>query len=114
MQSACFSPDGSVLIVGLVTGRWIAMIAETREHLSAHTDGSEPIQVVKFSPSGNFLALGSRDNNIYIYEVSEDFTKFDRVGRCSVSPLDVFKISSSQKTNDVAFKLLSFLHLGTF
>ncbi|CAG0886575.1 unnamed protein product [Darwinula stevensoni] len=83
VQSACFSPDGSVLVVGLVTGRWIAMIAETREHLSAHTDGSEPIQVVRFSPSGNILALGSRDNNIYIYEVSEDFTKFDRVGRCS-------------------------------
>lgn len=43
------------------------------------------IQVVTFSPSGNLLALGSRDNYIYIYQVNEDATKYSRVGRCLVS-----------------------------
>jgi WD domain, G-beta repeat. len=42
-------------------------------------------QVVKFSPDGTLLALGSRDNNIYVYQVSEEARKYSRVGRCMVS-----------------------------
>jgi len=42
-------------------------------------------QVVKFSPDGRLLAIGSRDNNIYIYQVSEDYRKYNRIGRCMVS-----------------------------
>ncbi|XP_075233880.1 echinoderm microtubule-associated protein-like 2 isoform X2 [Lycorma delicatula] len=83
-QSAAFSPDGSVIIVGCVSGRWLVMDSETREVYSAHTDGNEPIQVVRYSPDGRLLALGSRDNNIYIYQVNEDMRKYSRVGRCTV------------------------------
>lgn len=42
-------------------------------------------QVVKFSPDGTLLALGSRDNNVYVYQVSEEARKYSRVGRCMVS-----------------------------
>lgn len=45
MQSAAFSSDGSILIVGCVSGKWLVMDSETREIYSVHTDGSEPIQV---------------------------------------------------------------------
>ncbi|XP_039294135.1 echinoderm microtubule-associated protein-like 2 [Nilaparvata lugens] len=82
-QSAAFSPDGSIIIVGCVSGKWLVMDAETRELYSSHTDGSEPIQVVRYSPDGRFLALGSRDNNIYVYQVGEDVRKYSRVGRCA-------------------------------
>ncbi|KAK7871406.1 hypothetical protein R5R35_006108 [Gryllus longicercus] len=82
LQSAAFSLDGSIIVVGCTSGRWMVVDAETREVYSVHTDGNEPIQVVKFSPDGNFLALGSRDNNIYIYQVTDDARKFNRVGRC--------------------------------
>ena len=34
-----------------------------------HQDGSEPVHVVKFSPDGSLLAIGSRDNAIYMYQV---------------------------------------------
>lgn len=34
---------------------------------------------------GNFLAIGSHDNYIYIYAVSENGRKYSRVGKCSVS-----------------------------
>lgn len=37
-------------------------------------------------PDGQLLALGSRDNMVYIYEVSEDGLKYSKRGRCSVSP----------------------------
>ncbi|CAG0888088.1 unnamed protein product, partial [Cyprideis torosa] len=82
VQSACFSPDGSVLVVALATGRWIALNPETRETLASQTDGNEPLQVAQFSPSGNYLAVGSRDNVIYVHQASDGFRKFIRVGRC--------------------------------
>ena len=44
-QSAAFSPDGSVVVVGCTTGHWLALDAQTREVVTTHTDGAEPIQV---------------------------------------------------------------------
>ncbi|XP_024937136.1 echinoderm microtubule-associated protein-like 2 isoform X5 [Cephus cinctus] len=81
-QSVCFSPDGTVMVVGCVSGKWLAIDSETRELYTHHSDGSEPLQVVRFSPDGSLLAVGSRDNYIYIYQVNEDATKYSRVGRC--------------------------------
>lgn len=45
LQSACFSPDGSLLVLGTTVGKWIVMDAETRDVYAAHIDGHEPIQV---------------------------------------------------------------------
>ncbi|XP_065343773.1 echinoderm microtubule-associated protein-like 2 isoform X3 [Cloeon dipterum] len=82
LQSAAFSPDGTVLVLGLCSGRWLVLHAETRELLVQMVDGNEPIQVVKFSPNGKLCALGSRDNNIYVYQASDEYRKFERIGRC--------------------------------
>ncbi|XP_070164103.1 echinoderm microtubule-associated protein-like 2 isoform X6 [Polyergus mexicanus] len=82
VQSIAFSPDGNIIVVGCVSGKWLAIDSETRELYTHHSDGSEPIQIVQFSPDGTLLALGSRDNYIYIYQVNEDATKYSRVGRC--------------------------------
>ncbi|XP_063993575.1 echinoderm microtubule-associated protein-like 2 isoform X4 [Diachasmimorpha longicaudata] len=81
-QSVCFSPNGGVMVVGCVSGKWLVIDSESREFYTQHTDGSEALQVVRFSPDGTLLALGSRDNHIYIYQVSEDARKYSRVGRC--------------------------------
>lgn len=59
--------------------------SQTRDLIGQHVDGNEPIQVIQFSPDGTMVALGSRDNQIYIYQVSEDGSKYSRVGRCTVS-----------------------------
>ena len=59
--------------------------ANTREVYGLHQDGTEPIQVVRLSPNGKLLALGSRDNIIYMCQVSEKYRKFSRLGRCVVS-----------------------------
>ncbi|KAK8384055.1 hypothetical protein O3P69_016056 [Scylla paramamosain] len=81
-QSAAFSNNGDVVIIGTTSGRWLVMDAETREMYSQHQDGNEPIQVLKFSPNGQYLAVGSRDNHIYMYQVSEDNRRYTRMGRC--------------------------------
>merc|ERR1719206_39249 len=81
-QSACFSPDGEVIVIGTVTGKWVVLDATTREVLGVHQDGGEPVHVAKFSPDGSLLALGSRDNAIYTYQVKDNYRKFSRLGRC--------------------------------
>lgn len=44
------------------------------------------------SPNGNLLAIGSRDNNIYIYQMThvDRRPRFNRMGRCTVFNLIQF------------------------
>uniref|UniRef100_T1J5S7 HELP domain-containing protein n=1 Tax=Strigamia maritima TaxID=126957 RepID=T1J5S7_STRMM len=111
VQSACFSPEGSVLIVCTVIGQWVVMNAATREITSTHLDGAEAIDACKFSPDGKFLALGSRDNNIYIYQVSDNYEKLSRIGRCLghssfITHLDWSTDSTNIQTTSGDYELL--------
>lgn len=45
LQSACFSPDGLVLVLATTCGKWFAMDSQTRDIYATHIDGNEPIQV---------------------------------------------------------------------
>ncbi|XP_062454807.1 echinoderm microtubule-associated protein-like 3 isoform X2 [Rhea pennata] len=80
---ADFHPGGHVVAVGLQTGRWLVLDAETQRVLAAGSDGNEQLSVVRYSPDGEFLALGSHDNFIYIYGVGERGRKYSRFGRCA-------------------------------
>ncbi|XP_023223869.1 echinoderm microtubule-associated protein-like 2 [Centruroides sculpturatus] len=82
IRSACFSPDGNILILATTSGQWMAMDATTRQIYFMHTDGVEPVSCVKFSPDGHYLAVGSHDNHVYVYQVDEDYKKYHRIGRC--------------------------------
>lgn len=82
-QSAGFHPNGSVVAVGTLTGRWFVLDTETKDLVTVHTDGNEQLSVMSYSPDGNFLAIGSHDNYIYIYAVNENGRKYSRIGKCS-------------------------------
>ncbi|XP_062595219.1 echinoderm microtubule-associated protein-like 2 isoform X4 [Saccostrea cucullata] len=82
-HSCCFYPDGSVVAIGTETGKWFVLDCGTHETITSHTDGNEQIECVLYSPDGKYLALGSRDNHIYIYDVTEDGKKYSRIGRCT-------------------------------
>ncbi|XP_054944687.1 echinoderm microtubule-associated protein-like 1 isoform X6 [Physeter macrocephalus] len=82
-QSSGFHPSGSVVAVGTLTGRWFVFDTETKDLVTVHTDGNEQLSVMRYSPDGNFLAIGSHDNCIYIYGVSDNGRKYARVGKCS-------------------------------
>ncbi|XP_034024391.1 echinoderm microtubule-associated protein-like 2 isoform X2 [Thalassophryne amazonica] len=80
--SVGFHPSGAVLAVGTMSGRWLVLDTDTRDLVSMHTDGNEIISNVKYSPDGNFLAVASHDNFVYIYAVTENGRKYTRVGKC--------------------------------
>ncbi|TSN67131.1 Echinoderm microtubule-associated protein-like 1 [Bagarius yarrelli] len=82
-QSAGFHPSGAIVAIGTQTGRWLVLNTETKDLVTVHTDGNEQLSVMRFAPDGNFLAIGSHDNYIYIYSVAENGRKYSRVGKCS-------------------------------
>ncbi|XP_034381341.1 echinoderm microtubule-associated protein-like 1 isoform X2 [Cyclopterus lumpus] len=82
-QSAGFHPSGAVVAIGTQTGRWLVLDSDSKDLVTMHTDGNEQLSVVCYGPDGNFLAIGSHDNYIYIYAVAENGRKYSRVGKCS-------------------------------
>lgn len=83
IQSCEFSPDGELVFVGTLTGKWMVFDSVSRELLSQYTDGQEAIQTIKSSPNGQLVAIGSRDNIIYMYQRTNIRHKFNRIGKCS-------------------------------
>ncbi|KAM9727976.1 LOW QUALITY PROTEIN: echinoderm microtubule-associated protein-like 4 [Menidia menidia] len=80
---ADFHPSGAVVAIGTHTGRWFVLDAETTDLAGIHTDGNEQLSVMRFSVDGSLLAVGSHDNFIYLYTVSERGRKYSRYGKCT-------------------------------
>jgi WD40 repeat protein len=71
-------------------------------------DSTEWIEVMAFSPNNEYLACGSHDNNIYVYNVNQDFAL---VGKCSahnsyVMAMDWCSESRYIRSNCGAYELL--------
>ncbi|XP_060800060.1 echinoderm microtubule-associated protein-like 2 isoform X1 [Neoarius graeffei] len=110
-RSAGFHPSGAVLAVGTMTGRWLVLDTETRDLISMHTDGNEILSIVKYSPDGAYLAVGSHDNFVYIYAVTENGRKYSRVSKCTghssfVTHLDWSTNSQYIVTNSGDYEIL--------
>ncbi|XP_071835034.1 77 kDa echinoderm microtubule-associated protein-like isoform X2 [Apostichopus japonicus] len=83
IQSVGFHPSGNFIAVGLQTGRWMVLDADTHDLVTVHTDGNEQHDIIRYSPDGSHLAVASHDNFIYIYAVEEEGRKYTKVGKCS-------------------------------
>lgn len=73
-------------------------------------DSDEWIEVMAFSPDNKYLAVGSHDNLIYIYDASDDFSL---VGKCRghssyINCLDWSQDSTYIRSNCGAYELLFF------
>lgn len=112
VHASSFSPDGSIIIISTMTvGRWMVLDSTTRQLISMHNDGSDLIECIKFSPNGRYVALGSRDNNIYVYQVSDEYRKFNRIGRCSGHTSYVISIDWDTSNTYIQTTSILFEHL---
>ncbi|KAI3363568.1 hypothetical protein L3Q82_012179, partial [Scortum barcoo] len=82
---ADFHPSGAVVAIGTHSGKWYVLDAESTDLVAIHTDGNEQLSVMRFSVDGSLLAVGSHDNFIYLYTVSDRGRKYSRYGKCTVS-----------------------------
>ncbi|KAM7409201.1 hypothetical protein PAMA_002749 [Pampus argenteus] len=80
---ADFHPSGAVVAIGTHSGKWYVLDAESTDLVAIHTDGNEQLSVMRFSADGGLLAVGSHDNFIYLYTVSERGRKYSRYGKCT-------------------------------
>uniref|UniRef100_A0A665VV49 Uncharacterized protein n=1 Tax=Echeneis naucrates TaxID=173247 RepID=A0A665VV49_ECHNA len=67
----------------LIWTKSMEVILVNTDLVTVHTDGNEQLSAMSYGPDGNFLAIGSHDNYIYIYAVAENGRKYSRVGKCS-------------------------------
>lgn len=81
-HSAHFHPTLNVVAIGFTKNKWSVYDLNERKSIFLQIEGTEQIECIQYSPNGNYLAVGSRDNSIYVYTVSEDATKYSRIGRC--------------------------------
>ncbi|XP_032881456.1 echinoderm microtubule-associated protein-like 4 isoform X4 [Amblyraja radiata] len=94
-----FHPSGVVVAIGTHSGRWFVLDAETKDLVSIHTDGNEQLSVMRYSPDGNYLAVGSHDNFVYIYTVAENGRKYSRQGKCTGHSSYITHLDWSPDTN---------------
>ncbi|CAN9499552.1 unnamed protein product [Ophioblennius macclurei] len=80
---ADFHPSGAVVAIGTHSGKWYLLDAESTDLVGIHTDGNEQLSVMRYSTDGSLLAVGSHDNFIYLYNVSERGRRYSRYGKCS-------------------------------
>jgi len=86
-RAICYSPDGKYIAIGFGFGKRVKgkgalkegayTVLQASDLKMAHEgkDSNEPIRVVKFTPDSQWLAIGSEDSNIYIYNVKDFFSK---------------------------------------
>ncbi|XP_035794096.1 echinoderm microtubule-associated protein-like 2 isoform X1 [Anopheles albimanus] len=111
IYSVQISNAGDVIVVGGAAGRWSVFDIVTRELLATYTDGQEVIQCLQFSPDGNLLALGSKDNAIYVYQCTKVAHRFSKIGKCTghssfISHLDWSKDSQVLRSNSGDYEVL--------
>ncbi|XP_045451782.1 echinoderm microtubule-associated protein-like 2 [Melitaea cinxia] len=110
-QCVAWSGDGGALAVGCASGRWLVFQPDSRELLARHQDGTEPIQTIQYSPNNQYVAIGSRDNFIYIYQVDDEGARYSRLGKCLghssfITHLDWSEDSQYIRSNSGDYELL--------
>ncbi|CAB4008191.1 echinoderm microtubule-associated -like 2 isoform X3, partial [Paramuricea clavata] len=111
LQSVCIHPNGNLLAVATQNNKFQVLDADTGEEFYSCEVGSEQHDCIKYSPDGCYLAVGSHDNFIYLFTVSEDGKQYKKHGRLSghssyITHLDWSKDSQHLQSNSGDYEIL--------
>jgi WD40 repeat protein len=117
VRCVCYAPLGDVIVVGLggdpslpKSGAFAVINEEDLTLVHESKDSVLPITVVKFSPEGETLAVGSEDGSIYLYATQDEY---ELIGRCvrhtgAVSHIDFSADGEWIRSNSVNGELCFF------
>ena len=78
-RAVAVGPNGHIAVCSNDGGMTIRTTADFATVIHEKLDSKEWIEVAEYSPDGAYLAVGSHDTNIYIYETSN----YEQVGKAS-------------------------------
>jgi microtubule-associated protein-like 6 len=119
-RCCCYSPDGKNIAIGYgcpqkVTarqydGKWVILSAEDFQVMHEARDSVKWLTEIKYSPSGGFIAIGSFDNKIYVYNVAEGYSCCATITRHQsfIRSLDFSEQSDWLQSNCAAYELMFF------
>ncbi len=71
VRSLVYSPDGQLLIAGLLDGTLRVLSGSGREVVATLRGPGSRVSDLAYSPNGRFLAAASNDGNVYLWNTSE-------------------------------------------
>nr|XP_034963441.1 echinoderm microtubule-associated protein-like 5 isoform X5 [Zootoca vivipara] len=108
IRCAAVSTDGIHLALGMKDGSFTVLRVRDMTEVVHIKDRKEAIHELKYSPDGNFLAVGSNDSSVDIYGVVQ---RYKKVGECVgstsfITHMDWSLDSKLLQTNDGSGKRL--------
>ncbi len=97
VSSVQYSPDGTRLAVAGNIGIWL-YDAQTGEELNLYTRHADWVSSVAFSPDGNTIASGSRDNTVHLWHTNTG----EHIRTLSGHPNNVYTVAFSPDGNTIA------------
>ena len=74
-RSATYSPDGDFIACGFQGGGFIVFETATGNEVCAKKHRRETISCLRFSPDGRWLAVGSHDNFVDLYDTRRSYKR---------------------------------------
>eukprot|EP01038_Epipyxis_sp_PR26KG_P009724 gene9724-13087_t len=119
VSAIIYGPLGDIIVVGFgsssingakKSGTFIVMNEEDMSVVHEARDSSHAVTLIKFSPEGDTLAIGTNDGSIYLYAVQDDY---ELIGKCvrhtaAVTQLDFSVDGEWIRSNSKNFELCFF------
>ncbi|GCB61884.1 hypothetical protein scyTo_0014405 [Scyliorhinus torazame] len=99
-KCAAYSPDGEMVAIGMKNGEFVILLVNSLKVWGKKRDRSAAIHDVSFSPNSMFLAVGSAENTVDFYDLTQGPT-LNRTGYCKDIPSFVIQMDFSADSKHI-------------
>ncbi|XP_072121311.1 echinoderm microtubule-associated protein-like 6 isoform X4 [Mobula birostris] len=99
-KCAAYSPDGEMVAIGMKNGEFIILLVNSLKVWGKKRDRSAAVQDISFSPNSMFLAVGSAENTVDFYDLTQGPT-LNRIGYCKDIPSFVIQMDFSADSRHI-------------